>query len=209
MKTAPHLYTDVCHVEAISGSFLPSYATSSNMNTKSKIEKRLSSYWKMEIANIVLVPTAIIYFTFRADSPVGWLSLFAMLPMCGLLLVGGLYWRGKHMQLKRNPRGLDSALAFAHRLQYPLLILTLLACLLSASAWINVGLARGMGDKFAATFAAVMAVLEYINYYHRQIQHFDHMSDFKRLIKGRGFRPAQMNQDLKSWRNKRRLIKPS
>jgi len=63
--------------------------------------------------------------------------------------------------------------------------------------------------EVAATFAAVMAVLEYINYYHRQIQHFDHMSDFKRLIKGRGFRPAQMNQDLKSWRNKRRLIKPS
>ncbi len=172
------------------------------MSTRRKIENRLSSYWKMELGNVIIVPVAMIVLAHMAGSPVGWVSYFAMIPMCGLLLVGGLYWRGKHAQLRKNASALDSALKLANWAQMPLLILTLLACMFAALAWGPFPFAVGTGDRIVATIAAILAALEYINYYHRQVQHFDHMADFKRLLKGRGFRPSQMNQDLKAWRTK-------
>jgi uncharacterized membrane protein len=94
------------------------------------------------------------------------------------------------------------ALKHANWAQFPLLIVTVLACLFAALAWGPFPFAQSLGDRIVATIAAILAALEYINYYHRQVQHFDHMSDFKRLLKGRGFRPSQMNQDLKRWRAK-------
>jgi hypothetical protein len=46
-------------------------------------------------------------------------------------------------------------------------------------------------------------MLEYVNYYHRQLQHFDHAADWKRLLAGRGFRVSQMAADLQRLRQKR------
>lgn len=172
------------------------------MSSRKKIESRLSSYWKLELGNVILVPFAMIFFTHATESPIGWVSLFAMVPMCGLLWIGGLYWRGKHQQLINDRGALDMALKHANWAQIPLLIWTILACLFAALAWGPFPFAQSLGDRIVATIAAILAALEYINYYHRQVQHFDHMSDFKRLLKGRGFRPSQMNQDLKRWRAK-------
>lgn len=173
------------------------------MNTRLKLEKRLSSYWKIELGNVIIVPAAMIALAYMSESPVGWLSLFAMTPMCGLLAVGGLYWRGKHMRLKGENSALDSALTLAHKAQYLLLMLTVLACFITAVAFGMSGLARGTGDLIVSAVAVVLTALEYINYYHRQLQHFDHAADFKRLITGRGFRPSQMSQDLAKWRQNR------
>jgi hypothetical protein len=53
-----------------------------------------------------------------------------------------------------------------------------------------------MADRIAATACAVLAALEYVNYYHRQLQHFDNWADFKRLIAGKGFRKSWMARDL-------------
>ena len=171
-------------------------------NPRRKLEKRLSSYWKMELANVGIVPVVMIYFANTAGSPVGWMSCFTLIPMCGLLLIGGLYWRGKHAQFRRDAPPLETALKWANVLQMPLLVLTAIACILTILSWGPYTLARGTGDRIVATIAAILAALEYVNYYHRQIQHFDHLEDFKRLLKGRGFRPSQMNQDLKRWRAK-------
>jgi hypothetical protein len=38
----------------------------------------------------------------------------------------------------------------------------------------------------AAGLLTLLAALEYMNYYHRQLQHFDNMADFKRLITAEG-----------------------
>lgn len=179
-----------------------------HMNRKLKLEKRLSSYWRLELGNVILVPAAMIILAYMSENSVGWLSVLAMIPMCGLLAVGGLYWRGKHMRLKGNKYALGQALTLAHKAQYPLLILTALACVLTAAAFGASGLARSTGDLIISTVAAVLAVLEYINYYHRQIQHFDHIADFKRLMTGRGFRRSQMSQDLRAWREQNRAATP-
>jgi hypothetical protein len=42
----------------------------------------------------------------------------------------------------------------------------------------------------------VLAVLEYVNYYHRQLQHFDNKADFRRMLAGKGFRQSWMARDL-------------
>lgn len=44
---------------------------------------------------------------------------------------------------------------------------------------------------------AVLAGLEYVNYYHVQLQHFDNAADIKRLLSGRGFRPAHLARALR------------
>ena len=54
----------------------------------------------------------------------------------------------------------------------------------------------GLADRNVATACAVLAVLEYVNYYHRQLQHFDSREDFRRLLTGKGFRKSWLARDL-------------
>jgi hypothetical protein len=46
----------------------------------------------------------------------------------------------------------------------------------------------------------VLAILEYINYYHYQLQHFDHAADFARLLSGRGFRRSHLSKAIAAWK---------
>lgn len=154
----------------------------------------------MEVANVLIVPLSMIAITLMIGSRLGWLSYFAMLPMCGLLLVGGLYWRGKMKQLGGQKGALRSILSVADRLDIPLALSSAMALLLAIVSWLHPMLSVSFADRVSATIAATLAVLEYINYYHRQLQHFDHSADFKRLISGDGFRPAQMVVDLARYR---------
>lgn len=54
-----------------------------------------------------------------------------------------------------------------------------------------------------AAILTLLAALEYVNYYHRQLQHFDRSSDFKRLITGGGFRRSHMARNLTAYRRVR------
>ena len=66
--------------------------------------------------------------------------------------------------------------------------------------WCNSGrILQRAGDRWVALAAAVLAALEYVNYYHRQLQHFDNFADIKRLLTGRGFRRSQMARDLERY----------
>lgn len=130
-----------------------------------------------------------------------WLAL-ACLPMCGLLLLGGLYWRAKLHQLEGQPQTLRDILPWAAKLQWPFALSGVLSLALLLAVWVF-GIGASTGDKVSITVAAVLTILEYINYYHRQLQHFDHAADFKRLITGRGFGPSQMANDLAKWRRSR------
>ncbi len=172
------------------------------MTQKEKLIKRLRMYWQLEIGNVVLVPAIALVLAFQAKQSVSWLSAVCLLPTCGLLLIGGLYWRGKLKVLEGDKRVLDGALNLAHTWQWPLALLSVLVSILAVASWVFPGIGSSIGDRIIASTAAALAVLEYINYYHRQLQHFDHVDDFKRLISGRGFRRAQMAVDLKRWRHK-------
>lgn len=169
--------------------------------TKVRLRKRLSSYWKMEMGNAVFVPAFMVLSCHWLDQSVSWWLTLALVPMCALLVVGGLYWRAKLHQLEGRPETLGALLPVISKLQMPLAALSLLALAVCALGWLA-GLGASMGDRISITVAAVLAALEYANYYHRQLQHFDHWPDFKRLISGHGFAPAQMANDLQRFRRK-------
>lgn len=170
------------------------------MNAKDKLTKRLEMYWKFELLNVGLVPALMIFWAFAYPFPLGWGSYAAMVPMCGLLYIGGIYWRAKWRALDQGAAPVRRIMPRISKAQTPLLLLTLLAIAITILIWVVPGLSASRGDKWTAAVAAVLAALEYINYYHRQLQHFDHWPDFKRLLTGKGFRRAQMGVDLKKWK---------
>jgi hypothetical protein len=161
-----------------------------------RLRRRLSSYWKLEVANAALIPATILFVLYQTDEAVGLGLAIACVPMCGLLLVGGLYWRGKLQQLEGQGQALEQALRLAAGARLPLLATTFLALVLAVGVWFAPGLAASAGERWAITGAAVLAALEYVNYYHRQLQHFDNAPDFRRLVTGRGFQRAWMARDL-------------
>jgi hypothetical protein len=80
----------------------------------------------------------------------------------------------------------------------PALALTLAGCATALAGWLLPGWAVGAADRYAATGCAILAALEYVNYYHRQLQHFDNREDFRRLLAGKGFRKSWLARDLES-----------
>lgn len=170
------------------------------MATGGRVERRLAWYWQAEVANVVLGPAVWFMIAHLFDQRLGWPSVFALVPACGLLAVGGLYWRGKLHALRGDGRALDFALALADRTERALVILTLLALVLTVVIFVLPLPAATEGDRWGVSIAALLALAEYVNYYQRQLQHFDNWPDFKRLITGRGLRPAKMAVDLAAWR---------
>ena len=130
-----------------------------------------------------------------ANGQIGWLSAIAMAAMVLMLAVGAYYWRAK-VRLLRDRHPIRPALLRIARLRGPALILTLAGAVAAGAAWAVPGLARGSADRWVALAAAVLSALEYVNYYHRQLQHFDNRADLRRLLTGKGFRRSQMARDL-------------
>ncbi len=157
----------------------------------------------MELGNVWLMPAVMVWMAYFLEYPLGWLSWVSMLPMCALLLVGGLYWRAKLRQIQADPAPMQKVLRWAHLLQWPLGAASAIVCLLSFVSWIGGGtFSLSLGDRITASVAAALAMLEYVNYYHRQLQHFDHAADLKRFREGKGFRVSQMATDLRRFRQK-------
>ncbi|MEM9133452.1 MAG: hypothetical protein AAGA59_16745 [Actinomycetota bacterium] len=161
---------------------------------------RLRYYWVVELANAVVVPVGVIAFGLYWGAQPGILTALAVPANVLLLIIGGLYWRAKLHRLTIGPATLDRLLPALDRLQRPSQALTGLAVAAATVAWVIPSVARGTGDRVLATIFAVLAALEYVNYYHRQLQHFDHGPDFRRLLAGRGLRRSQLARDLARWR---------
>ena len=163
--------------------------------------RNFRSYAAMEALNIVVVPGAALLLA----PPGNWAEILAMglaMAACaGFLLVGAAYWAGLDQRLTSSNRSvLTKALALADRLEIPLLLITGAALPMLAFA-----IYKG-GWSWSVTGAAMLtllAALEYVMYYHRQLQHFDRSSDFKRLMTGGGFRRSHMARDLAAYRSGR------
>lgn len=175
------------------------FSMSATNRTRADILARLEPYWKMEAGNAVAIPALTL---FLSGGKLSWVSLVPMAAMVLLLVIGALYWRGKVGQLKGQTEGWSWLLLGIARLHWPALILTLAGCGTALAGWLISNLAFGTADRIAATGSAILAVLEYVNYYHRQLQHFDNKADFKRMLAGRGFRPSWMARDLADLRRR-------
>lgn len=163
------------------------------------LEKRLGNYWKLELINIALVPIGVVSIGSMAGATPGWLSAITVLPNMLLLAVGGLYWRAKLHRLQGRPETMDQLLPIVARCRLPAALLTAVAVVVTTVAWLPVGPSGSLGDRVMATVFSISALLELINYYWRQLQHFDHKADLKRLFSGQGFRPSHLARDLARW----------
>ena len=164
---------------------------------KASLLKRLDPYWKLEAANMVAIPALAVWTT---KGQIGWISLVPLAATVLLLGVGTAYWRMKVSQLRRDNANHDAVLEWLARLQWPSLLLTLAGFLTALLGRTVPELSVGRADRITATVCAALAVLEYVNYYHRQLQHFDNKADFRRMLAGRGFRPSWLARDLAAWR---------
>ena len=80
----------------------------------------------------------------------------------------------------------------------PALVLIVASCVSALLGWGVPSWSADLTDRNVATGSAVLAVLEYVNYYHRQLQHFDNREDFRRLLAGKGFRKSWLARDLEA-----------
>lgn len=165
-----------------------------------KQPRRFGNYAAMEAANVILVPGLAVWLT----RPQGWLEWAVItapiLAVAGFLIVGALYWRSVDQALARRRRAArHRMLGFAHRAEKPLLALLAFAVIGSIAGAAFLG---SNSVVLAAALLTLLAALEYINYYHRQLQHFDNPRDFIRLLTGRGLRRAHMARDLAAYRKR-------
>ncbi len=83
------------------------------------------------------------------------------------------------------------------RVQLPILFLVGVSWVATVRALVVVGWS---GAVVAAFICSGLATLEYVNYFHVQLQYFDHAADIKRLMNGGGLRRAHMAKDLAAFR---------
>lgn len=160
--------------------------------------KRLSWYWPMEAANVVLVPALALGAIAYAGERVPAALIYALYPNIAMLGIGALYWRAALRRLQGDPKPMAYWMGWISGLQRFVVVFLFLAC---GAALIEVWSGGGATvGRIAILALVVLALAEYVNYYHIQLQHFDHAADFKRLLAGRGFRASHMARDLKAYR---------
>lgn len=146
--------------------------------------------------NIFLVPGAAAFLLTAGSQNFGWLFWACYLPNALLLLIGGLYWRAKLAKAKGEAGVLAEFLPWAARSRVPSLILTMASTLLFAALLFGILKTESSGEFYLCGVFAALAIAEYINYYMVQLQHFDNLPDFKRMLAGKGFQKAHMRRDL-------------
>lgn len=173
------------------------------LSTKERLHRRLSQYWKVERLNIFLLPTVatfVVGVTHQNTLTMAfWVSMIAT---SFLLVVGTIALRMLHKRLDKDLSYETFWLPKLHIVQLPSLALVVVSSLLTTRQLIS-QYPSFQVVEYASLGFTVLAVLEYINYYHRQLQHFDNKADFQRLWTGKGFRRSQLARSLEKWRKSR------
>ncbi|HRD30515.1 MAG TPA: hypothetical protein PLB31_12860 [Fimbriimonadaceae bacterium] len=173
---------------------------STESTARAKLRRRLRPYYKMEAANVVLVPL-IACVAVLAD-PAGVIRpamIAAMVATSFLLVVGTIAWKMVVDGLEGNRATERTWVPRLDAARWPSLALILIALVLTGMEAAQT-LPAWPGSLIAAKILVVLAILEYINYYHYQLQHFDHAADFARLMSGRGFRRSHLSRAIAAWK---------
>jgi hypothetical protein len=107
----------------------------------------------------------------------------------------------------RKARGEADAIAdripLLARMRWPAIALCVAAAVANGAEWLS-GSLELSAQCVAPALLLLLAVLEYVNYYHVQLQHFDHAPDWQRLIAGRGFRRSHLAREIERWKRETR-----
>ncbi len=160
---------------------------------RSRLKKRLRMLWILELVNAVLV-FPLLYAFIAQRFRLGWFSLVALVAVCANLLVGASFWYLKARAIEgcdtlRRP-GAHRFYRISKRV-FGALIPVLLAlylghALTGGPSWAELLLGAAFG---------LMAVLEYVNYYHVQLM-YDNRADLEYLLAHRRVKRAIMVREL-------------
>ena len=117
------------------------------------------------------------------------------------LVVGTAAWLLVLAGLDGKPAQATRLVAFCARAEIVSLLLLGAATLAAASAVITGGWPP---RTLAAAGLTLLGWLEYVNYYHWQLQNFDSQINARRLAAGRGLRRAHMGRAVRAWRARQR-----
>ncbi len=165
--------------------------------TSPRTLRDFASYGNLEAFNALLVPAIATYFGWSSARSGAILLVVANAALIIGLIVGAAYWWGVAARLKRRPAPMARALRLASAAQLPMLLLTVAAIAVSAVQLASHGLTLA---NIVAMSVTALAALEYVNYYHVQLQHFDNRRDFWRLLRGKGFKRAHLARELSLYR---------
>ena len=168
---------------------------------RAALVRRLRSYWKIEAANIVLAPVIGTTMVVAAHDAVDWPLVLAMGAASSLLVIGTIALRAHYQTVVGDTGAMSRVLPLLARCQ----LLAIIACAVGIAGAVVQHLrdAAWTPSVIAAWVFSMLAVLEYINYYHVQLQHFDHGPDWARLLAGKGFRASHLGRALKRYRKNR------
>jgi len=165
------------------------------------LRKHLSSYWKMEGGNVLAVPLFVWFLVWNAGDTPDLAAVLSAVACSFLLVVGTAAWRMALARLDGEQALADRLVAVCARAELP--SLGLLAA--ATAATLHAIASHGWPPRtIAAVGLCLLAWLEYVNYYHWQLQNFDSAIDFKRIMAGRGLRRAHMGRAVRAWRAARR-----
>ena len=173
------------------------------MNPNSAPIRRLTTYWKIEAGNVVFIPAIAIYLVLRSGGTIS-VALVLSCLACSFLLVIGTIVLGMMLRKARGePDATKGRIPLLVLLRWPAIGLCVAAAVANGAEWISGN--AGLSAQFVApAVLLLLAVLEYINYYHVQLQHFDHASDWQRLVSGRGFRRSHLAREIERWKGDQR-----
>ena len=173
---------------------------------RDKLLKRLKPYWMMEGANVVFVPfIAWLLITVVAEGQITIAVSAAMLATSFLLVVGTFAWKMVVDGLEGIPKSEVQWTPWLDLARWPALILTLLALIATVAEAFST-LPRFSASLIGASLLCLLAILEFVNYYHVQLQHFDHAEDFQRLLSGKGFRRSHLSKSIRAYRQRSRKV---
>jgi hypothetical protein len=161
---------------------------------RASFKKRLRYLWTFELLN-ALVVFPLLYYVISLQYRLGWFSLAALLVVCMLLVVGAAYWFLKSRALdgsrllyqpgtRRFFRGCKRVFGF---------VVLALVGLFGLRAFGQSGAA--LAELVTGGGLTLMALLEYINYYHVQLS-YDNRADLRYLLTHRRLKRAVMVRDL-------------
>jgi hypothetical protein len=170
--------------------------------SRAKVQNRLRNYWKMEAANAFVVPATGAILVVTSDDNIDLPMFIAGLATTSLLVIGTFALRAHFKMSEGDSAPMAKFVPTASKLQKPMALLSALAVFSAGfSLWHDAGFSP---SAIATCVFALLAVLEYINYFVVQLQHFDHGPDFRRLMSGKGFRPSHLARAIARHRLERR-----
>ncbi|NOT42610.1 MAG: hypothetical protein HOP13_19210 [Alphaproteobacteria bacterium] len=176
------------------------------MAVSGRVAKRLQTYWRLEAANVVLLPFAVLLMVGTWEGTPNLTLSVALLVNSFLLVIGACYWRIVLLRIEGDPKPFARWLPRLAAAEPAALALTALTVAVTGYD-VATGGGTWPAERIAAVAMMALAVLEYVNYYRFQLQYFDHAPDFAALLKRKSLKRAHMARDIAGWRSTRSQVK--